>query len=240
MHFLIFLLALIISVASTPVKAAFWNPPSTVSGVQIGNFHHVLRMPDRSGSEIYRGAQPSGREADARALGITDVLILKNEMWSEVRSEQRRWKELGYADNRVVHIPFRWRNSEEESACLEMMEGLTFAQTALREPGAKLYVHCTAGEDRTGVFIATLRMLIQGESLEAAFAEACTHGFADANRWKPRIIVNQVKTGLRPLLGKFATWIDRGELRWGRPRPELCREIGQTEPLVPPESLRCR
>lgn len=222
---------------SAPVSAAFWNPKSTVDRVAIGNFHFVM---DVGRAELYRGAQPSGRENEARDLGITDVLILKNETWSEVRSELRRWSDLGYSESRVRHVPFRWRNSEEETACLQLMEGLEFARVALREPGAKLYVHCTAGEDRTGLFVALMRMMVEGRSLEFAFEEMCLRGYADANRWKPGMIVRQVKTGLTPLLAKFATWIERGELRWGRPRPELCRQIAQTEPLRPSESLRCR
>lgn len=223
-----------------PAHAAFWNPPSTVDRVRIGNFHFVLRLPSATGGEIYRGAQPAGRERDALELGITDILILKNETWNEVRREERRWLELGYPQSRVRHVPFRWRNSEEETACRQMMEGFEFADLALREPGAKLYVHCTAGEDRTGVFVALTRMMLEGQSLEAAFAEMCAHGFADANRWKPRVIVRQVNEGLVPLLAKFATWIQNGELRWGRPRPDLCGRIAQTEPLRDPARLRCR
>lgn len=215
----------------------FLSLPSSVSGVTIRNFHYVTR--DRG--QLFRGAQPRGLESQAFDVsGINEVLIFKNENWGEVNKEIQSWRALGLPDRRIHHIPFRWDDPSEREACRQLIDGLILAKAALAEKNTNFYVHCSAGEDRTGVFIATLRMLREGWRYEQAFDEMCTYGYAEGNPWKPFFIVNKVRARLTPLFLKMAYFIENRKLSWNRLDIAVCSEIESTPPLDVAENFSCR
>jgi hypothetical protein len=66
-------------------------------------------------------------------------------------------------------------------------EDAVFARflTLLRgNPGAKVFVHCLSGEDRTGMQIAAYRMAEEGWSAQEAKQEMEAFGFSRTHRWR--------------------------------------------------------
>src|SRR5690606_17853665 len=102
--------------------------------VEIGNFHEV----DQS-SSIFRGREPKSKVYQLAEIGITDVVIFKNDTRGEVVKELDQLMQL---DITAHHIPFRWKElSSVELACEQVIEALTIMRD-VRHEGGSVFIHC--------------------------------------------------------------------------------------------------
>lgn len=174
--------------------------------LSIENSHQV----DRNG-QIFRGREPKKLVHELKDLGITDVIIFKNEVRTEVTEEKVNLKNLGI---RYHHIPFLWKDlTSLRDACRQTIRALRIMKR-VKLAGGKVYFHCTAGEDRTGLLAGVYRMLEDGISGKQAFeGEMCRNGYADGNPGKPVYVVSAIEKGLTPLFLQLAESIEAGSLR---------------------------
>lgn len=172
----------------------------------IGNFHQV----DREG-QVFRGREPKKAVGELKDLGVTDVIIFKNDVRGEVAREKEDLKGLGI---RHHHIPFLWKDLPSlPEACRQTVKALRIMKRVKRA-GGKVFFHCTAGEDRTGLLAGIYRMLTDGLSKTSAFeTEMCRHGYSDANPGKPAFVVSSIEKGLTPLFLEMARLVETGRLR---------------------------
>ena len=119
---------------------------------------------------LYRGAQPTNE--GLRNLAEMGVTIVVDQRGS--RSEREQVTKLG-----MQYVAIPWHCPLPEDAI--------FARflTLLRgNPGAKVFVHCLSGQDRTGMQIAAYRMAEQGWSAQEAKREMEAFGFSRTHRWR--------------------------------------------------------
>ena len=119
---------------------------------------------------LYRGAQPT--EEGFRNLAEMGVKIVVDQRGS--RSEREQVTKLGMQYVAIPwHCPF-----PDDTAFARFL-------TLLRgNPGAKVFVHCLSGEDRTGMQIAAYRMAEQSWSAQEAMDEMEAFGFSRTHRWR--------------------------------------------------------
>ncbi len=203
--------ALLFATASSiPVWAGFLSPfPSTVEGVDIPNAHEI-------GPKVIRGMAPRKSKdiEDLIRVGVEDILVFKNQTGKEVDKELRMLEELGFPEERVYHIPFRWKDMESfRTSCVQTIEGLRIMRDASRG-GRGVFFHCTSGEDRTGYLAALYRMLAEGGDAQELFrGEMCENGYGRGNPNKPwGAVVSPLRKELTPLYLKMAHLIWRGAL----------------------------
>jgi len=148
-------LALTAATAAEEVRQAVSHrdEKGTIDGVE--NFG---RMNDR----LYRGAQPTNAGfRHLRDLGIGTVVRLS--LGDEgTRSERAIVKALGM---RFIGLP--WSSAHDPTA-EQVVEFLRFAELY---PDERIFVHCKAGADRTGVFVALYRMVLDRWSAADAIDE---------------------------------------------------------------------
>ena len=175
-----------------------------IDGVTIPNAFQV----DREG-HIFRGKEPKKLVSQLRGIGITDVLIFKNEVKTEVTTEIADLRALGI---RPHHIPFRWKNLESnQKACEQIVDAINLIYTTKARNGS-IYFHCTAGEDRTGMLAGLYRMLEENLSANQVFqSEMCARGYSDGNPHKPGIVHGAIQKELTPLFIALAHKIERRE-----------------------------
>jgi tyrosine-protein phosphatase SIW14 len=114
---------------------------------------------------LFRGAQP---ERDGyRTLQATGVNIVVD-MWGGKRSEQSAVEKLGM---QYVSIPWHTHSPSDEIIA-------RFLKVIEENPEKKVFVHCHAGVDRTGMAIASYRMAKQGWSPDEAMKEMHLFGFS--------------------------------------------------------------
>lgn len=123
---------------------------------------------------IYRGAQPDedGMEA-LKDLGIKTIVSLR------VPEQVVEWEE-GEAerlDMDFVSLPLSNYDDPSERDVRTFLKILT---DPTRQP---VFVHCRQGQLRTGALIASYRVIAEGWSAEAAYAEAKQLGFDDQYPW---------------------------------------------------------
>ena len=220
MNLRILSLGLIFVLAGTSALAQTAKPAPNLK-----NFHAI-----DSKSIIFRGAQPVGRSAELKKLKITDVLIIKQQTRGEVDQEVQ---ELTDAGIRSQVIPMKWADVEPKAVCLQMIEAVE-TLIALKKKGRKTYLHCTAGEDRTGAVSALFRMVDQQWSKAKAFeTEMCSKGYADGNPNKPFNVVRSIEGSLTPAFFALANAIESG----AGLNPSACNRIKATERVVTCKSV---
>lgn len=201
-------------------------PVSTVP--ELGQHNAHLVAADQG--EVYRGAEPKKKVAALLGFGITDVLIIKNDVKGEVAREISELSASGLASGRVTHLPVPWRNINDPAAvCSQFVEALVKIREVLETPGRKLYFHCTMGEDRTGVLAGLIRQLNEGWTARRAFRdEMCARGYADGSG-KPFQVFSQVQSSLTPIFLGMSDLVEQGRLSWRNLDPALCLEadLGQ-------------
>jgi protein tyrosine/serine phosphatase len=111
---------------------------------------------------LYRGAQPTPAGfAHLRALGIGTVVRLS-------RGEQASAAERALVTNLgmgFIALPWSTRDVPRDE---QVTDFLSFVAA---HPGEKIFVHCKAGADRTGVFVALYRIAIDHWSAAEAVDE---------------------------------------------------------------------
>jgi protein tyrosine/serine phosphatase len=127
---------------------------------ELPNFHRV-------DEHLYRGAQPAeGGIARLKSLGVRTIVNLRGET-SLVTLEAREAQEAGL---RYFSVPMRGlgRPTDEQ---LKRILGLID-----QSDNWPVFVHCKAGQDRTGLVVACQRIARAGWTAERAIHEAMDLG----------------------------------------------------------------
>ncbi len=203
-------------------------PTFAVDGLTIPNSFQV----DREG-HVFRGREPKKLIGELAAIGISDVLIFKNEIKTEVTDEITELKTLKITPH---HIPFRWKQIPSmEEACEQVVDALNLISKIKSEKGS-IYFHCTAGEDRTGMLAGLYRMLEEQLGLNKVFKdEMCARGYSDGNPNKPGMVHGAIRKELTPLFIALAKKIESGSWQLGKIKKSSCKGIE-----VQPTTLTCK
>ena len=130
------------------IRPAQWAVPLEIKG--LPNLHQVTPM-------LYRSAQPDATSGEAlQNLGIKTVL-----------SFRKRDKDKPLHNTPGVTFKryplYTWDIEEED-----ILAVLRILNDPVNQP---ILVHCTHGADRTGLMMASYRMIVQNWSKETAIAE---------------------------------------------------------------------
>lgn len=179
---------------------------STVDGLTIANAHELVKKPGR----VIRGSEPKKKLSELIKLGVTDVVLFKNDVKGEVKAEIAELKKAGIKGDHVLSLPFKWKDiTDEEESCEQALTALNFLIDVAQTKGSLVYFHCTAGEDRTGLLAGIFRMAYSGWTMEKAYSdEMCEHGFAHGNSKKPFPVAKTVQVGLGEIFQKLALIIN--------------------------------
>jgi protein-tyrosine phosphatase len=197
-------------------------------GLSIPNSFQV----DKEGN-VFRGREPRSLVNELAHLGITDVIIFKNEIKDEVQKEIAALNELGLKSH---HIPFVWKNFPSMvEACEQTIDALNIIHK-VKAKNNKVFFHCTLGEDRTGMLAGLYRMLEENLSEGKAFKlEMCARGYSDGNIQKPAMVTHAIKKELTPLFLALSAKIQSGEWKLGKLSKQSCKNI-----TIAPTQLKCR
>jgi protein-tyrosine phosphatase len=182
---------------------------------------------------VYRGKEPKAQVEELKSIGITDVIIFKNDVKGEVAQEINDLKKLGITPH---HIPFQWKDFPSmQAACEQVIDALTIIES-VKAKNDKVYFHCTAGEDRTGTLAGLYRMLDEHLTMDQTFRqEMCPRGFSDGDSHKPTMVTSAIQKELTPLFIALAGKIERGEWRAGSLNKKTCANL-----KIAPTLLKCR
>lgn len=149
---------------ATVARPAEWAQP--VPGTRLGNLHKVS-------DDVYRSAQPDHTDMiTLERLGVRSVLNLR-----DFHSDRAA---LAGTNLQLLVVPM-----SASSVGREHLVAITKAITAAPKP---VLVHCWHGSDRTGLAIATYRIVFQGWPKEKALDEMRHGGFGFHERWYPGIV----------------------------------------------------
>ncbi len=203
---------------------------------ELGNVHSL--RPDH---RILRGASPVGKTNFLKLEGITDVLIFREAVSADVKKEKDELAQQGYNENQIHHVSMKWKDLPSiESGCRDVVAGLQIMERVEQDQRKKLYLHCTVGEDRTGLISGLYRMIYQGWSAERSYQnELCSHGFGGANPRKPMQVVEMIDRNLKPLYAHMSLLIEQGLLKMGRLDPQFCALTERNSIDEKIKSLQC-
>ena len=136
------------SAASVTMRPVEWAVPLEING--LSNLHRVTPM-------LYRSAQPDAMSGEAlQKLGIKTVLSFRKR-----DKDEPLHKTPGVTFKR--YPLYTWDIEEKD-----ILAVLRILNDPANQP---ILVHCTHGADRTGLMMASYRMIVQGWTKEAAIAE---------------------------------------------------------------------
>ena len=112
---------------------------------------------------LYRGTQPNEEGVEQlKELGIDTIVNLRGERHDTMERERKHAESLGM---RFVNIPGNgWSPPQDEQIA-------QFFSLVGERPRRRIFVHCWLGSDRSGVFLATYRMALDGWTPEQALQE---------------------------------------------------------------------
>lgn len=212
----------------TLILALFFSFNSfAVDGLTIPNSFQV----DKDGN-VLRGKEPKSLVEELAHIGVTDVIIFKNEVKDEVTKEIAELKRLGI---KSYHIPFRWKQYPSmEEACEQTVEALNIIHK-VKSVNGKVFFHCTAGEDRTGMLAGLYKMLEEKASKDQVFKdEMCSRGYSDGNPHKPGMVTSAIQKELTPLFNALSAKVESGEWKLGKLTKKFCKDI-----VIQPTKLKC-
>lgn len=156
-------IALILGLVLAPGAGAAPAPahvgPANATGIR--NFGCVTPMLYRGGDFVPHGVQ------SLTDLGVRTVISL--------RSHSRHGEPDSCASRGIAYYLFPMNSNASPSPTA--MDSIL---DIVRSAKAPVYVHCTAGELRTGTVCALYRIRVQGWSPQRAWAEQETYGFGPA------------------------------------------------------------
>lgn len=227
------------SFLSASLSLSLANQPSTVPGVSIKNFHFLAK----DEGTIYRGGEPTAKQVlEAQQFGINEVIIFKDDSKPEkILKEIEAWKAAGLTESRVHHYPMQWKPTDTSATelCRYTIESLKIIRRALNRDGAKLFFHCSAGEDRTGLLAGMTRILKQKWTAKKAFQEMCAFGYERGNGTKPPAVRTQIRSTLTTLFLELVELSENGELDWTTLDSKVCVGIGRRKSTQNLESWTC-
>lgn len=150
--------------AQTPAAAA-------VLRTEYGERLHLngISNAGKINEQLYRGAQPRrGSVAELKKLGVTTIVDLRGEDAALRDREREEAEGLGL---RFVSIPVSGWTPPTDAQVAE------FLALFRSGPKERVFVHCRFGEDRTGVFVASYRMALEGWTPQKALGEMYFFGF---------------------------------------------------------------
>lgn len=150
---------------ATPVLRSAYGQRLQLAGLRNGG---------KISESLFRGAQPQSDGLQAlKKLGVTTIVDLRGEDRSKLEWERHQAEALGM---RFVSIPVSGWGPPSNEQVLQFLS--LFEESAKDEKTKeKVYVHCRFGEDRTGVFVATYRMALEGWPAQQAMNEMYFFGF---------------------------------------------------------------
>jgi protein tyrosine/serine phosphatase len=139
---------------------------------------------------LFRGGAPTDEAlVELKALGVKMVLDLREDGSGRLE-EKRKVEQLGI---RYEHIPMRVMSAPRPADIEQALSLL------LRDPNAKIYVHCLRGKDRTGTVIACYRIQHDGWDSRRALAEAKDYGMSSLERAMQSFILHFTPLSLSTL-----------------------------------------
>jgi len=143
-----------------------------VGGAADGPATHVRNF-GQVNQNLLRGGMPSDEALrELKALGVNMILDLR-ENGSGREQEKQKVEELGI---RYAHVPLPRVAAPNQA---EIEQALSWI---LRDPSAKVFVHCWRGKDRTGTVIACYRIQHDGWDNRRALEEAKGYGMSHLER----------------------------------------------------------
>lgn len=197
---------------------------STVNGVTIANAHELTHKVGR----VIRGSEPKGKLQELFDINVTDVVLFKNDVKGEVKSEEAQLMKAGFTNDQIKSIPFPWKDiTNQVKVCEQALDALNFVLTVAQDKKRTVFFHCTAGEDRTGLLAGIFRMAYDGWTMEKAYKqEMCERGFAYGNPKKPVLVSKTVHDGLGVVFQKMASIISEVGVADNYPL-SLCKKMNK-------------
>lgn len=121
---------------------------------------------------VYRGGQPltCGEIAFLKQQGVKTIVKL-NEGGSVLDGDEAR--QAAAAGIVVKSFPFSAWSIGKPETCGDVKEALRFMESESNRP---VYVHCSAGRDRTGYIIGAYEELFLDEPVDAVLTELAKYG----------------------------------------------------------------
>lgn len=86
-----------------------------------------------------------------------------------------------------------------QAACEQVVDALSILKKVKQKNG-KIFFHCTAGEDRTGMLAGLYLMIEEKQSADYVFKnEMCARGYSNGNTHKPWMVTGAIQKELTPL-----------------------------------------
>ena len=121
---------------------------------------------------IYRGGQPAScaELAYLKSVGVKSILKLNDRGLPVDSDEKDQAENLGL---RMLSLPFGAATIGRPATCDSVRQALSFLSDPDNWP---VYVHCTAGKDRTGYTVGMYEKLRLGKPVEAVMKELHRYG----------------------------------------------------------------
>jgi len=132
---------------------------------------------------FYRGAYPTKQGLQyLKQLGIKTIVDFRNP-GRAVSQERRLAQGLGI---KYINIPFGFFRMPPEDS--QIRKFINIVEDPANRP---IFVHCQHGKDRTGMMVATYRIVVQDWPKEKAYQEAKGYGFNPVYFHMKRFIFNR-------------------------------------------------
>ena len=214
-----------LSFVSANLKSPF---APTVPGLCIPNAHQV------DGNKLYRSMRPytEAHYDNIKSFGFKKILIFKTDRKGDVLAEQTKLSSMGYKDSDVLHIDFPYRDlTDFKKECLKTVKALKFVFEA-RKNNEKLLLHCTVGEDRTGVLSGLIQLMLKptANPRYVFYYEMCDHGYGGGNPEKPiEKVVKPIRETLTPFYIKMAYLVKTGKIKTYHIDEKVCDNDPQND-----------